>query len=501
MEIGIIVVLAVCLGFTLWQRHKAIVSLKEKQLEFQKEKDEIQNQYAVLSEEQSALQNEYDMVKASEGKYKKLALVDLLTSLPNRVALIERMDHIFLTLRQEEQVYAMYIDIDNLKDVNDSIGYTYGDELLIDVSHRLKQTLNENDFLARINGDEFVIITQNVESVDVYEEKVRKLQTVFSYPFTLARKEYFISLNIGIGKFGKDGKNSQSLLKNANVAMKEAKEMGKNHYCYYNDTIQTKLTQHIQRQSEIRTAMERNEFTLVYQPILSLKRQKVVAVEALLRWNHPKGGLKLPYEFLDALVESGLIVSLGEQMFGKACRQFVQWKKEGYQGLSLMFNLSMRQMLDDDFIEMIETVIHETGILPEEIVFDIGEEIIQKNKSMIYPRIKKLQQIGVKIALDHYGVGDCSLRMMKEIEFQYIKLDASLIEDVVNNKVEQAFLNNMVQIANGLGRIVIYEGIEEAEQLEALEHCQCDYVQGFLFSKPLEVDEVSAYLQSCMVDM
>ena len=494
----VILILVVCLVLEIWLRRKARISFGKKKQEIQSQLDEMGHQYEELSKEQHALQEDFESAKSSTEKYKKLALEDLLTGLPNRMALTEQMDLTLLNLRQDEQAFVMYIDIDNLKEVNDTIGYTYGDELLIDVSHRLKQILDENDYLARISGDEFLILTQNVENLDEYEDKIKKVQTIFSYPFTLARKEYFVSINIGLCQLNKDGRTTQSVLKNANAAMYEAKELGQNQYCYYNEILEAKLTEQIQRQSEVRTAFEQNEFDLVYHPILSLKQHKVVGLEALLRWNHPTMGTILPIDFLPSLNESGVIVMLGEQMLVKAFHQLVKWKKAGYPDLMLTINLSLRQVVEQDLVELFQMAMEETGVLPKDLVVDISEELLQEKEDIVYVRIRRLLELGVQVSLDHYGIGQCSLALLKELDFSFIKLDASLYHEIEHDSKEKEFVNHLVDLINGLGCNVVYQGVEEASQLEVLETCQCDYVQGFLFSKPLHAEEVETYLQAWM---
>ena len=229
---------------------------------------------------------------------KKLAYTDYLTELPNRTAFTEMLDNIMLTLRSEETVGIMDIDIDNFKNINDSLGHSYGDELLIDVTYRLKQVMDENDYLARIGGDEFAVLTQNLQDTVSYEDKIKKIKNVFSYPFVLSTKEYFVTVSIGAAFAPKDGKTSQALIKNVDSAMYVAKENGKNTHTYFDYSFNQKLTEKIETQSELRKAIEREEFVLYYQAQMNLETKTVIGFEALIRWNHPTKGLVCPDDFI-----------------------------------------------------------------------------------------------------------------------------------------------------------------------------------------------------------
>ncbi len=458
--------------------------------------EDFEKSYGDLAIQQKELMKRYEELKADEERYKKLAFIDVLTQLPNREALVEKMDNIFRTLRPKEQVQLMYLDIDNLKEVNDTLGVVYGDELLIDVTHRIKQVLDDNDYFARYSGDEFVILTQNMEDIAEYDEKVKMIQKVFSYPFSLANKECFVSVNIGICMLGKDGKNTQSILKNASATMNYARSLGKNQFCYFGDEIQNILTDKIKREAEIRTAFENNEFYSSFQPILDLNNRKVKCFEALLRWNHPVNGVLLPQDFIEAAKETGVIVPLGVQLLRQACLALKSWEDIGYKDICIMINFSERQLLDPDMIASIQMTLAETGVNANQVVLDISETVFGKKEVLLLNQLEELRKLGIKLCLDNFGANKGALMRIKDIRFDCIKLDAALLRDIEQDSRLQDFVNNLSRLIEGLGSTVIYGGIESSGQLDVIDSSIHYLVQGFLFGQPLDKTELISYLDA-----
>lgn len=482
----------------LMNSNKRIRATESRKKELETSYEEFEKSYEDLSAQQKELMKKYEELKSDEERYRKLAYVDSLTQLPNSEALVEQLDNIFRTLRPKEQVELMYLDIDNLKEVNDTLGVAYGDELLIDITHRIKQALNENDYLARYSGDEFVILTQNLEDIGEYDEKIKKLQKMFSYPFQLANKEWFVSVNIGICMLGKDGKNTQSILKNASATMNYARSLGKNQFCYYGEEIQEILTGKIKREAEVRTAFENNEFFLLYQPILDLEKHKVKGFEALLRWNHPVNGVLIPEEFLDAAVETGVIVPLGTQMLRQACTTLKSWEDAGFKNLSIMINLSERQLLDPEIVNSIGMILGETGVHGSQVVFEISEEAFCQKESLMEGKLEELRKMDIKLSLDNFGITKGALVRLKDYQFQYVKLDSALLQDVGQDEKATRFVNNLSRLIDDLGCQVIYEGIEDSSQLDAIDHSIGYLAQGYLFGQPLEQHEITSYLSTWM---
>ncbi|MGB4658848.1 MAG: diguanylate cyclase, partial [Mobilitalea sp.] len=285
--------------------------MKRTQTIMNQENEKVKEEYRDLNEVYHSsllslgeLNNKYEELSKNKENMKKLAYTDFLTELPNRVAFTEMLDNIMLTIRNEETVAIMDIDIDNFKNINDSLGHSYGDELLIDVTYRLKQALDEDDYLARIGGDEFILLSQNLQDTVSFEDKIKKVKNVFSYPFVLSTKEYFVTVSIGIVFAPKDGKTSSALIKNADSAMYVAKADGKNTHAYFDYSFNQKLTEKIEMQSELRKAIEHEEFEMFYQAQMDLETKNVVGFEALIRWNHPTKGLVYPDEFISLAEET-----------------------------------------------------------------------------------------------------------------------------------------------------------------------------------------------------
>lgn len=472
--------------------------LRKKKRELEESYEQLEESYEVLENRQIELTSLYEKTKQEEERVRKIAYMDALTQLPNRDAITNDIEQYLKNLPSDGDVCLMYLDVDNLKQVNDTLGYTYGDELLIDITYRIKQLLSEDDKMARMSGDEFAILTQNVEDVTAYEDKIKKILTVFNFPFSLAEKECFITVSIGVCKLNKEIRNAQMAIKQANAAMFEAKEMGNSQYCYFNEDIKERQTEQIQKQADIRSAFENEEFYEVYQPVLDMKEHTVIGFEMLLRWNHPVSGVLLPHEFLPVANESGVIVPLGIHFLRQACNNLLKWQKQGYPDLMLMINLSERQLLDYDLVADVQVVLKEIPVEPSQIAFDISELTIDENEQVITERISQLKALGVKIILDQFGVEKGATYHFAQQTYEFVKIDASLISDITVNETRRQFLYDLTSMIENQKSRVIYEGIEVPEQLEILEGYPSALVQGFLFGNPLTSKEVTEYLSTWM---
>lgn len=438
----------------------------------------------------------YDELHKNRESIKKLAYTDHLTELPNRIAFIEMLDNIMLTLRSDEIISILDIDIDNFKNINDTLGHSYGDELLIDVTHRLRQVLDENDYLARIGGDEFIILTQNLKDTVSYEEKIKKVRNVFTFPFELLSKEYFVTVSIGVAFAPKDGKTAQNIIKNVNSAMYVAKANGKNTYAYFEHTFNQMLTDKIELQSELRKAIEKDEFVLFYQAQLDLEDKKVVGFEALIRWNHPSKGLLYPNDFIYLAEESGLIVPIGKWVLKTACTQLKEWTEMGYKDISMAVNLSARQFKDKDFVLMVINTIEDIGIDPSNLELEITETVALENLDYTIATIKELRAIGVKFSLDDFGTGYSSMSYLKLLPVSNLKIDKSFLDTVMDDTSDQKIIQAIISLARNLDLHVIAEGVERAEQEQFLRDSNCNMAQGYLYSKPVTKEIAVEYLNS-----
>lgn len=455
---------------------------------------ELEAAYGAVTNTQKELSTKFEELQISERKNKKLAYTDYLIELPNRNAFTEMLDNIMTIIRKEEVVAFMYIDLDNFKNINDTLGHSYGDELLIDVSHRIKQVLDENDYLARFGGDEFIILSQNIEDVGMYEEKIKRIQTVFSYPFVLASKEFFVTISVGISLAPKDGKTTHALIKNVDSAMYLAKERGKNKYCYYDESINKKLMNRIETQSELRNAIKDKEFVIYYQAQIDLKMNQIVGFEALIRWNHPTRGLLLPIDFISLAEETGLIVPIGKWVLSEACRKLREWENEGYKDITMAVNLSARQFRDADIVEMVKEIIEETGIDPHRLELEITESIALDNIDYSVATIQQLREIGVTFSLDDFGTGYSSMNYLKLLPVSNLKIDKSFLDTIMDNQNEQKIVSMIIALAQTLNLVVIAEGVEKSDQADFLKKANCNKAQGYLYSKPISAMDAESLL-------
>jgi polar amino acid transport system substrate-binding protein len=480
--------------FKIKSKSEKTISLSNIQLMEDNKKLEQAYEEVTISKEQ--LVTKYDELKQSKEKIKKLAYTDYLTELPNRLAFTEMLDSVMLTLRNEEIIAVMDVDLDNFKHINDTLGHSYGDELLIDVTHRLKQAIDENDFLARIGDDEFMILTQNIKDLGEYESKIKKLQRIFSYPFVLAMKEYFVTVSIGISFAPKDGKTTQVLIKNVDAAMYAAKDNGRDTYFYFNETINERLMGKIQTQSELRRAIENKEFVIYYQPQIDLTADKVSGFEALVRWNHPSRGMLPPKEFISVAEETGLIVPIGKWVLNEACRQLKVWEEAGHLGLIMAVNISSRQFKDHEFVNMVQEIMEVNGVNPKQIELEITETIALDDLKYSVSTIQKLKEIGVLFSLDDFGTGYSSMNYLKNLPVNNIKIDKSFLDTMLDNAYEQKIVQTIISLAHTLKLNVIAEGVELNDQDLFLKESDCNKAQGFLYSEPVSKEMAGILLES-----
>ena len=471
---------------------KAAIAVNQKLKESNKE---LEKALSEVTATKDVLHSKYEELKKSKEIVKRMAYSDYLTSLPNRLAFVELLDGVMATLRQNEIVGILDIDIDNFKDINDTLGHSYGDEMLIDVMHRLEDLIKENDYLSRIGGDEFAILIQNLTDISELEERILKVQQIFETPFRVATKEFFITVSIGVAIAPKDGKTTQSLVKNVNSAMYAAKERGKNNFCYYDDSINMKMMQKLEMQSELRKAIEEDQFVVYYQPQINLGNDRVVGFEALARWQHPEKGIIAPVDFIPLTEDNGMIVAIGKKMLYESCIQLRNLQESGFHDIVIAVNLSARQFKDKDFLPMVYEILEETKADARGLEFEITESVALDDLEFTITTISKLKEIGITFALDDFGTGYSSLNYLKRLPVNNLKIDKSFLDTILENNSDQKIVHTMIDLAKHLNIDVIAEGVELPEQERFLKEINCGKAQGYYYGKPVPKETAFAVLK------
>ncbi|MBW4657272.1 MAG: EAL domain-containing protein [Drouetiella hepatica Uher 2000/2452] len=418
------------------------------------------------------------------------ALHDGLTGLANRALFMERLGQaIALTKRQEGCLFAvLFLDLDRFKVINDSLGHIIGDQLLIAISRRLENCLRRGDLIARLGGDEFAILLEDIQDSSYVIQVAERLQEELMLPFHLGRNEIFASTSIGIALNTTGYEHPQELLRDADTAMYHAKSMGKAQYQIFDTAMHVRAVALLQLETDLRRAIERQEFQLHYQPIVALESQKIIGFEALIRWVHPERGLIFPGEFISVAEETGLIIPLGGWVLQEACRQMQHWKQEFpvAHNLAISVNISGKQFSQTNFIVQIQQILQETGMDAHRLNLEITESILMENVEFTTSTLLELQALGIQLSMDDFGTGYSSLSYLSRFPVNTLKIDRSFIQSVDTDAEKLEIIRTVVLLAQSLGMDAVAEGIETAPQLARLRELQCESGQGYFFSVPLD---------------
>ena len=430
--------------------------------------------------------------KEAENQVVFLAHHDPLTKLPNRILLRDRFGQARAqALREQTKIAVIFLDLDNFKHINDSYGHTVGDEFLIMVVERLRRAIREGDTISRQGGDEFIVILPHIGSLDVISRIANDILCEVAEPASIEGHAISTSGSIGIAVFPDDAQDFDGLLSNADAAMYDAKEKGKNGYCFYSEELNKNAAENMRLKSMLHVAKKNNELCLHYQPQIDIKTGNILGVESLLRWTHPVEGMISPAKFIPLAEESGLITSVGEWVLNEACRQGRQWLDEGVQPMVIAVNISAIQINRGHLFESVQNALQRWAYPPELLELEFTESTLLNNVSKVADTIQQVKELGVRLAIDDFGTGYSSLSYLKQIKVDKIKIDKSFIRDLNMDMDDHAIVSAIILMGQSLQLRVIAEGVETAEQLDVLESLGCDEAQGFYLGKPLPAAELA----------
>lgn len=420
---------------------------------------------------------------------------DILTGLANRDLLNDRIQQCIRHAERSNKLVALFLlDLDRFKVINDSLGHSQGDNILMSVSDRLSGCIRAGDTLSRLGGDEFAIVLGEIHHIDDVEILAQKILTVFDKPFKLGNRELRITTSMGASLYPRDGQRSEDLLRHADAAMYQAKKLGGNCFQLCATGMDARAHTALELDTDLRQALETREFVLHYQPKVNIESGCIDGCEALVRWIHPLKGIISPGDFIPIAEETGVIISLGEWVLREACRQFTAWQEQGVSPIKIAVNISARQFLQSDFVENIQAILNEFSMDPCWIDLELTESMVMHDPEKVAQTLVQLKEIGFSLSLDDFGTGYSSLNYLRRFPIDHLKIDRSFIIDVASDATAASVANSVISIAHSLGITAIAEGVETWEQYHFLANCHCDSIQGFLFSKPLSADALAKLL-------
>jgi|SRR5579884_1106218 len=439
--------------------------------------------------------------KQAERRLNYLANFDSLTDLPNRTLFYDRLDQAIARAQwQKRPLAVLFLDLDQFKTINDTLGHAFGDLLLKLAAERLKHCVRDGDTIARLGGDEFVLILEDLKEPQDTLPVAQKILESLSHPFLLEGRELFITTSMGIALYPHDGENCETLLKNADTAMYRAKDQGRNNYQLYSAAFNARGSDRLTLEHSLRRAVERKEFQLYYQPKINLATGLIIGVESVIRWKYPDVGTIPPVEFITLAEETGLILPIGEWVLRTACAQNKAWQKAGLPPICVAVNVSARQFQRQNMGEMIPKTLDEVGLSPRHLELELTENTLMKSSEATVATLRQLEAIGIEISVDDFGTGYSSLSYLKRFPVTTLKIDRTFIRDLITDPDDRAIVTAIITLAHSLKLKVVAEAVETKEQLQFLRSLQCDHVQGYLFSQPIPAEEMTRLLshQPCL---
>ncbi len=446
----------------------------------------------------------YYLLRHQEQQMRYSALHDLLTGLPNRALFIDRLNQRLETAKRHDHTGAvLFIDLDRFKTINDSLGHSVGDQLLREVGQSLQGLLRSEDTVARLGGDEFVVLLAELDSdaeavVTEVQAITEKILETLAQPYRVDARELYASASIGIALFSHESQNANEVLKQADVAMYRAKEVGGNCSQFFLPSMQHAAEKRLDAEHALRRALECGEFLLYYQPIIDIRQPgRIVGAEALLRWQHPERGVVFPLEFIDVAEETGLILDLGSWVVHEACRQIREWETKtpylDYGRISI--NISPRQFQQADFVSKLISAVEAAGVDPTRLYLELTENLLVKNIDDVAGKMRELKACGFQFSIDDFGTGYSSLAYLKQLPLDTLKIDQSFVRDIATDPNDAAIVESILVMSSRMGFRVVAEGVETDEQLLFLTERKCDLYQGYLYSQPVPAEEFAMLLQ------
>ena len=429
-----------------------------------------------------------DMTQLKEDRHKieQLAYLDSLTGLANRLLFRDRLEQVLKTVQRNQKSAAiLYLDLDQFKRINDSLGHDVGDALLMRVAENLRNCVRHEDTVARMGGDEFVILLIDVDDMAGASQVANKILQTMEQPVVLLKHEIIVTCSIGITLAPNDSLDADILLKNADLAMYQAKSKGRNNYQFFTDDMNDQVVENLMIENQLRQAIKQNDMLIYYQPQVDIQTGQMIGVETLVRWQHAERGLLDPGCFMDVAEETGLIVPLGEKIFRQACQQWIDLGFHDETPLQLAVNLSARQFRDSHLLQMIENVLHETGFNPAQLEVEITETMLMENIEQAIVVLDQIKKMGISISIDDFGTGYSSLNYLKRMPINALKIDKTFIDDIPHDKDDMEISMAVIAMAHKLNIQVVAEGIETQAQWDFLKEHHCDIGQGYLFGKPV----------------
>lgn len=463
---------------------------------------ELAAAYNQVAEAQRELTYQYDeliekqkMLEKSDKELEYLAYHDPVTGVFNKASMKKYINEL-ISLKKCNEFAIMIVDIDNFKYINDTMGHSFGDQILSEFGSRLGNLAGKGSTIYRLGGDGFVIVIEGYKDKALVEKLAVKILKDFRIPFDIKGSRVFMTISMGVSVYPEHGDSMDELLKNADIALYKAKETGKNRIVFYNKPMNEAISERVSIEKHLRTALINNEFELHYQPQLDIKNNKISGFEALIRWNSPELGFVSPVRFISIAEDSHMIVPIGEWVLRNACMYIKKLHRRGYSDVSISVNISMLQLLQDDFVENVLAILNCTELDPCYLELEITESILMESYELIAQKLKLLKDSGIKIALDDFGKGYSSLYYLRQLPISTLKIDKSFIDTIGTEGKHKSLTNLMVKIGKTMGLSVVAEGVETQEQLDYLTKYKCDKYQGYLFSKPVPPDKVMEILSA-----